>query len=447
MYILKGFINIDALANNTPGSVAALGELSNASMTYAIEKGYYNRETLENVELVSFTSRYDTDTTKGANIAVPAKYSDHVLTIAQWIFSQSIADKITNDLEAFRTLLLAKYGTIIDDCEIGKMVVEKGNWLPTYIAWKFDTAGEENTIRIWFSDEAFKTQYDEYQIVVIPPIEPVDIFQRVKSVVEPKLAEFNVPDLHERVLEKTGGEPYTFLVSKDYPWYDREDPTATLMTTWTVAIYGLAGNNLEVIKDALADYILANSTYDREDWIPVFPDIFTNTEFTFIPLWQRRSVVDETVRGSLYSPIVPYDGLPAFAAQFTKYVPVEHLQKYLQLAGIQYKSLASVVIGGHENRNAKYRLGDYFPDYALISTTSIDFNRMSASTVEFITKLTTAVIAAEEMDEYSYIGATLARIQRDGYLYVGFSHDDVSFLVLSRGSLEKQLALATSAKL
>lgn len=440
MYILKGFINIDALANNTPGSVATLGELSNASMTYAIEKGYYNRETLENVELVSFTSRYDTATTTGANIPVPAKYSDHVLTVMQWVFNQSIADNISNDAETFRTLLLAQYGTIIDDCEIGKMVVEKGNWLPSYIAWKFDTAGEDNTIRIWLSDEAFKTQYDEYQIVVIPPIEPVDIFQQVKSTVEPKLAEFTVPGLHSRVLVKTGGEPYTYLVSKDYPWYDREDPTATLMTTWTVAIYGIAGNNLEVIKDALADYILANSTYDRDDWIPVFPDIFTNTEFTFIPFWQRRSVVDETVRGSLYSPIVPYDGLPAFAAKFTKYVPVEHLQKYLMLAGIQYKSIASVVIGGDENRNKKYLLTDYFPDYALISTTSIDFNRMSASTVEFITKLTTAVIAAEEMDEYSYIGATMSRITRDDILYVGFSHEDVSFLVASRGSMEKILA-------
>lgn len=440
MYILKGFINIDALANNTPGSVATLGELSNASMSYAIEKGYYNRENLENVELVSFTSRYDTATTKGPKIAVPAKYSDHVLTVMQWIFNQSIADKISNDAEAFRTLLLAQYGTIIDDCEIGKMVVEKGNWLPSYIAWKFDTAGEDNAIRIWLSDDAFKTQYDEYQIVVIPPIEPVDIFQRVKSIVAPKLAEFTVPGLHVRVLEKTKGEPYTYLISKDYPWYDREDPTATLMTTWTVAIYGIAGNNLEVIKDALADYILANSTYDRDDWIPVFPDIFTNTEFTFIPFWQRRSVVDETVRGSLYSPIVPYDGLPAFAAKFTKYVPVEHLQKYLMLAGIQYKSIASVVIGGNENRNKKYLLTDYFPDYALISTTSIDFNRMSASTVEFITKLTTAVIAAEEMDEYSYIGATMSRITRDGILYVGFSHEDVSFLVVSRGSLEKILA-------
>ena len=32
MYWLKGFVNIDALANNTPGSVAAIGELSNISM-------------------------------------------------------------------------------------------------------------------------------------------------------------------------------------------------------------------------------------------------------------------------------------------------------------------------------------------------------------------------------------------------------------------------------
>ena len=273
----------------------------------------------------------------------------------------------------------------------------------------------------------------------MPPIEPVDTFQLTKAKVAEALAKFTVPDLHERVLAKTKGEPYTYLVSKEYPWYDHDDTTQTLSTTWTVAIYGIAGNNLELIKDAIAKYILANSTYDRDDWIPIFPDIFTNTEFTFIPFWNHRSVVDETYVGSLYSPIVPYDGLVNFAQTFVPYVTAAHLAKYIAVSGIQYKSLACAIIGGVDNRNSKFKITDFYPDLAQISTTSIDFNRMTANTVEFLQKLLVAIIAAEEMDEYSYIGASLSRITRNGMLYVGFSHGDAGFLVLSRSSQEAKI--------
>lgn len=436
MYWLKGFVNIDALANNTPGSVAAIGELSNISMSYSREKGYFNRQGYENVELVTFTSRKEGVGT----ITTPANYTDHVIKIAQWIYTNALQKKFTDSEDAFRVLLLAQFGSDIADFECGKMVSERGVWMPSYMAWKFDKAGEDNLIRIWFSDAAFKAQYDDYEIVVVPPIEPVDTFQLTKDKVAAKLNKFNIPDLHKRVLEKTGGEPYTYLVSKSYPWYDHDDTAQTLPTVWTVAIYGIAGNNLELIKQAIAGFILANSTYDREDWIPIFPDIFRNTEFTFIPFWNHRSVVDETYVGSLYSPIVPYDGLLSFAQPFVEYVPAAHLAKYLTVSGIQYKSLASVIIGGIDNRDDKFLITDFYPDLALISTTSIDFNRMSENTVEFLQKLLTAIIAAEEMDSYSYIGASLSRIIRNGMLYVGFSHGDTGFLVLSRLSQEKRLA-------
>ena len=202
MYWLKGFVNIDALANNTPGSVAALGELSNISLSYSIEKGYFNRHDYEKVEFVSFTSKKDTTV-----ITAPAKYTDHIIKVAEWMYDQALAKKFTDDEEAFRVLLLAQYGSEIADFECGKMVTEKGIWLPSYIAWKYDLAGEENLIRVWFSDAAFKAQYDDYQIVVVPPIEPVDTFQLTKAKVAEALAKFTVPDLHERVLAKTKGEP------------------------------------------------------------------------------------------------------------------------------------------------------------------------------------------------------------------------------------------------
>lgn len=434
MYTLKGFVNIDALANNTPDNVSALGELSNKSMTYAIEKGYYTYTQAKNCELVTFTSRRD-----GAKMQAPAKYTEHILAIAQWIFDQSVAGKFSTDALAFQTLFLAKWESPVKNFESGKMISARGQWMPTYIKWQLDDPSEENSLIIWFADATFQVQYDEYQIVVIPPIEPVDTFQKVLTDVEKVYANFTIPGLHKNVLTKTKGEPYTYLVSKDYLWHDREDKTSTMMTTWTVAIYGAAGNNLELIKAALSKYILANSKYQRVDWIPVFPDIFTSTEFTVIPFWNNRSVPDETARGSLYSPVVTYDGLPAFLYNFVKYVPQSHIMKYCQLSGIQYKSLAAAFCGGPENRDSKYKLTDFLPDFAVIPTTSIDVNRMAASTVEFAVKLVTAVITAEEMDEYSFVGVNQTRVFRNNMMYVCFDHDDVGYYILSRMSMAKIL--------
>ena len=166
----------------------------------------------------------------------------------------------------------------------------------------------------------------------------------------------------------------------------------------------------------------------------MFPDIFTNTEFTIIPMWHKRSVPDESVRGSLYSPIVSYDGLLALVKRYVTYPP-DHTDMQLQIATAPYKSLSFTSVGSQENRDGKYKLTDFYPDFANISTSSIDFNRMSSYTTEFILKFVEAIIAAEEMDEYSYIGATLSRIKRCNLLYVGFSHGNLSFLVLSRLSL------------
>lgn len=440
MYNLKGFIEITAFANNIPNNLSALGELSNMSLSYAIEKGYYSKADAPNVELVAFTSKLDED-----NVETPAKYHAHVLEIAQWVFNKSVAGSLNDDPEHFRTLFLAEYQDQIGDAEIGLMVTAKNNWMPSYIKWNLDDGGEDNELRVWFADEAFKAQYDDFEIVVIPPIEPVDTFMKTVEYVKPALDLFNLPDHDVKVAQLAAENPYSNRVTREYPWYDREDPDTSLLTNWTVIIYGIAGNNPLVIKEAIAEYILANSVYGREDWVPVFPDIFTSTEFVLVPMWHRRSVPDETVRGQLYSPIVPYDEAGVLAEKYIKYPKAGHVKKYLDISTVHYKSLAFVVSGGIENRDDKYKLEDYFPDYALIASRSADFNRLNKYTTDWIIMLQGAIIAAEEMDEYSYLDVMYARVERDGLTYVGFSYDNVLYMVLSRLSMEEAVAQENAA--
>ncbi len=432
MYNLKAFLGINALANNTPENISPVGELSNVAMTYAIEKGYYSNTDYPNVELISFTSKKD-----DATISVPANYSQLLLKIGQWAFNLSIAGELNDDEEAFRLLFMAEYQDVVRDVEIGKMVLAKTSWLPSYIKFVHDTSGEENRVQVWLSDPAFQSQYDDYQIVVIPPAEPVDSFQQVEEKVAELLSKFNVPNLHERVLEKTGGEPYTYIVSKTYDWHDRNDETSTLPTVWSVAIYGRAGNNPTVIKNALAEYILANSAYSRPDWVPVFPDIFTSTEFAIVPMWHKQSVPDETVRGALYSPIVPYDESLTIAQKYINYDNPDFVRQNLEISTVHYKSLAIVTSGGIENRDDVFKLSEMFKDYAMLVPGGPDFNRMSPRTVAWVRKLLTGIIIAEEMDEYTIIDSQYSRIEKDGRTYIGFDYEDVLYLVLTRLSMDE----------
>lgn len=435
-YILKGFIKIPSMANNAVNTLSPLGELSDESYSYARDKGFYLDSAKPNVELVSFTSKYR----EGERVEVPAKYTTHVLTISQWIFEQSISNLISSDSEAFRRLLLAQYVDIAD-LEIGEMVESNGSWLPSFMQWKLSTTpAEDNQLRVWFANSAFAAQYDDYEIVIVPPVEQVDNFQKIRSEVEEEINAFNLPAHHKKVLACTHAEPYTYLVTNIYHWIDRDDIKFQLETNWTVAIYGIAGNNPAIIKQAVADWILANSAYGKSDWIPIFPDIFTSTEFILVPLWHRHSTVDETARGSLYSPLVSYNGILELAKKYIKYPKAGHVEKYLNISGIQFKSLAMAVCGGNENREQKFSLLDVFPDYALLPTTSVDFNRMSKYTALWVTKLIEATIAAEEMDEYSYVGAGLSRITRDGRLYVAFDYDNLLFLILTRKSMDEAVA-------
>lgn len=432
-YTLKAFIGITAFADNFPNAISPLGELSNQSLTYSKEKGYYGKTEHDNVSLISFSS---TDAAKN-EIKVPARISDHVLEVSQWCFDKSVEGTLTGDGELFKNLLLTQFGVTITKFDSGKMVVANGNWLPSFIEWEFDDGGDANLLKIWFAEDAFNVQYDGYEIIVVPPIEALDEFHKTIGFVKPLIDAFTLEEHHQKVAAATQPNPYTFLVSKDYMWHDKEDSDTQLSTDWSVAIYGIAGNNPILIKEAIADYILANSVYLRQDWIPIFPDIFTSTEFTIVPMWDKVSIPDEKPEGAIYSPLASYNNILAMAKKYMYGYTDAHITENVISTGIQYKSLSLVVSGGLENKEDKFKLVDNFPDYAIISTVSVDFNRMSEKTIKFIKALIKATIAAETIDEYSFLDNSMSRIVRDDRLYVGFDYDDILYIVLARSSMDE----------
>ena len=178
MLDLQGFIQIPALFDNQDGVTAPVGELSDLTLSYAKSKQTFTKTNLQ-VQLVTFTSKREKQT-----VVVPAEFSDHILTVSQWIYQQAILGNLRNDELEFQRLLLGQFQSTISGVQSGAMIQTNSNWFPRWVSWKYEATADQvqddtdvdNQIIVWFSDEDFDQDYTGFEIEVQMPISPIDTF-------------------------------------------------------------------------------------------------------------------------------------------------------------------------------------------------------------------------------------------------------------------------------
>lgn len=450
MFNLQGFIEIPALIDNAPeGAVAPVGELSDQSWSFAKNKQKFAKSNLQ-VELVAFTYLRDT-----AKIKVPAIFTDHVLTLTQWIYNQAILGNIKNDESDFQRLLVGQFQSTISDVQTGAMIQGNGNWFPRWVSWKFETTKDkvespsdvDNQIIVWFSDADFDKDYQGWEIEVQMPIMPVDTFQAVKTVVAKAMESFNLPDHDDKVNVLADGYPFTARLTHNYTWHDYEDYNATLIVPMTLIIYGRAGLNPTRQKQALREYILANSDYGNSRWVPVFPEIFTTTKFTIVPGWSIRGVPNQEDEAALYSPLIPYDLLVKAVNKFGAWQTLTADQKNKNVIPMPttevsdlpsvYKSLNAIAIAGPENDVRVKSLHDIISDYALVGSMNPDIARVSKPTTEWQRLYYATLIAAEEYHPYNNSLEVVKMVDDNdaSLVFWVFEYNNVEFRVLARSSM------------
>lgn len=432
MYNLKGFITIATLVDNAVGVVAPLGELSTRSRTFSREIGRYTHPTAADVIMTTFKS----ERSGTGLVPVDEVYIEHILRVAQWVYTRSVSGSLNSDRNDFLTLLSAEFSDV-GDVICGNMVSDGSIWMPDYLLWKSLDAPEENLIKIWFSDNAFQAQYDEYEIVVIPPVENVDNLFQDRASVEPLLASRTMSDWMLEVTKATDADPYTALRTVRYGWVDpySDSDEEVLETTWMVAIYGDAGDTPDNISRAIIEYILERSNYGREEWVEVLPELFSSTEFIITPLWNQYSVPNQTLVKGIYSPVARIRDLNAIARQTCVGYPDAHIASVLEHTVFVYKSLGLLLVGGPSNRNGSYVFSEQFTDYMTVPTTSHDFNRMSPKTQNWVMLIYEMLKIAEEMTEYSEIPPGFYRMKREDVMYLTATFDDIHYLVVAKSSL------------
>lgn len=434
MYNLKGFYGYPSLVNNALDQVAKFGELSDNSKTYAKDKTFHASASTPNVTFTAFHSVKD-------NVVVTPSvaYSDQILKLGKYLLEQAVTGSITSDAQVCRSLVLAEFSTVLKSFSTGAMLTNGTFYMPEYVVLELLGTGEVNRVQVWLADNSFAGQYDEYAIEVVNPIIPYDNFFKDPLEVAQLLAAYNLPEKLAEVQAVRAQYPYTYQLALMFEYQNPANTAFKVPAYWIPIIYGQAGNNNDLIKQAIVADILANSTHSRAEWEAILPDLFRTTEFIITPLWDQYSVPDRTYRAGMYSPTIdPRKNLALLrrTARGAAYTQAWVDAQYEYSFNL-YKSLAFGVVGNPQNRAGVVRFSKQFADYMVVTNDSDDFDRISVVTQDWMVLFAKLVKAAEAMDKYSSVPTGVSRMTRDGVVYASGFYKNINYLVVTKSSVEE----------
>lgn len=432
MNVIKGFALNRNFVNNAPGVVADIGELSSLGFTCAKEPRVYSSQTYPTISLVHFPSK---NSGVGTSAPIPDNQKDHVLKVISKVYEKSLSNTSVMAPGEFVQYLLDQLGSEIADVTAGGTVVSGNRSIVEWVQWRNPAVTESNVNKVWFSNAALLGQFDEFEHVVIPPFTPVNQFFGQPADVKALLTGLSYAEEIEKIDTARDGTSETVLWGNTYNYVNPVNQNDKTPAKFTVLIYGPAGNNIDLIKEAIVDYLLDNSNYTRDQWKNILPDLFLRTEFLIFPQWNQMAI-ENVVGGNngVYSPVInmtdAMDDLVNDSYGYTE----GYVRSNGQCMAFPYMSIGLTTIGNVENRDNKKKITDWFPDYFFTNNTSPDFNRMSLLTQHWVLMIAAMLPIARDMTSASTVPIGYSRVFRGNKMYLAKSYDNVQYLVAAPGS-------------
>ena len=432
MLSIQGFVEISQYVSNVPGTVSVLGELSPYSRTYSKEKGLYQNSGLPGYSLVTFRALNAT----GQMVVLPADQVLEILEVTRAVVAYAQGHTRPYDEEDFLLTIQSQFAVSISNLGFGSFVSGPTISLPSYLVWTSTLTG--NQTRIWLADEAFQAQFTGYEIAIIPPLDNINNFFLPYTEAKAMIDSMSITVFMSKIQEAKNKYPDTVTHILEFDFYNRYDQTVKSPCKFGVLVYGLEGDYIDAIKDAIVEHLLNNSTYTEEQWRSVLPDIFKRTEMTIIPRWDDLAVENLTEQASLYSSMInPYQN-QQFVQTFLGTVPAVWLQNNMYTLPFPLKTLMSFVVNGTNNEVGKSNFKTMYPDYLPIPSTSLDFARMSIPTQQWVLFIDDLLIEAEKATALSTLPSGMRRVTRNNKIYVAKIHDGVNYLVAAKINPEFQ---------
>lgn len=428
--VAKGFVTVNAYVNNTPGQVSLLGELSTWSRTYSKEKGEYLDDDVPGYKLTTFKVA---DSVTNIQQVLPAPMSRLALQLVSAAISYATSHIRPYDSLDFKNTLLTTFFQRVGNLEIGNFIDNGSLALPEWISWN-SLESNNAFMKIWLSDAAFQDQYDEYEIIVIPPIELIDHLFGDYNTAWGEVQARSLSQLSDKIMVTKGDNPETYLRMMDYDFYNKLNLNQKNKTTWTALVYGKVGDNIDSIKDAIVEFVLDHSSHIKSDWEIILPDIFKRTEFVLLPRWDKLSIPNLGNLSNLYSSMLNPAECITFAKNAVSFYSPQFVEANTTVFPYDYKALSIVSVNGNTNLAGFETLNGLFPDYIPVPTTSMDFNRMQLKTRDWMLFLQQLLIIAETATSYSSVPLFARKQNRSGIMYISGMFDNVNYLVAAKSN-------------
>lgn len=424
MLTIKGFCTRRLQADNQLGKVATFGELSTYARTFAKDIGVYSIASVDAIELNVFSHKLDGQ----YNNTLSTAFVEIIVQMTQWIYDKSLTVSSGTSKNDYLTDILNNFHGLILNPNVGLIKSAEGRTMPEWFSFSLVNS-QDNDIKIWLSSAAFERDYDEYDITVVSPLLHVDTLFRPVAEIRSALATSTLSDQMDKVQAVKNRTPETILKVESIQYFNPQDPNITIDTTWYVLIYGPSGNNSESIKNAIIEYILAQSNEPETSWKQILPYLFKVTRMFVLPRWEKMAIPNRQAYAGIYSPISAVTESITYAKAALPGLANTFVENNLEITHHKYRAISLLCCGGEDNAQSKFKLSDYIPDYIAESTNTQDFNRMSESTKQWSVMMEEMLIIAEAGDNSIQLPIHTRRLNVGGVKYIGRRLGRVEYLV------------------
>lgn len=298
--------------------------------------------------------------------------------------------------------------------------VNISRFVPKSFTFKYAINGQILEFVIWVDIEAFRAHYPLTTILsVIPPLDlptlkdpsglndPFDSVIISKHVGEGKInADLISNDIHGFA---------TFYTRYIYR-------TKTYMFGFEILYRGRTPNQLEM-RQAIAEYLLNSGVATRAIWEKIFPDIFVENFWYFIPLWDQ---ITELTNVDIYPSIIDYRRMGTIFDKMSSALPI-FANDYSVMTTAYDRIFIGVGVG---TINIIKSLLEVHPTYRDFSTTDVGFIEMNSEDKGWSIAFNQALaVSAGEVNDGTFSVITIG-----GKDYITFIRNRNAYLIMTKAS-------------
>lgn len=434
--ILQGFYSMPEMADNSESNkIAYFGELAPLTRTFTKDEKNFADATYPGVELVTFQTLDDMK----VSVTPGTAFQKTVVALGYWILGQYKGNKIPTNarLQEFVNAIMIEFPSL-EDVKVGSISANETGTRNCidWISFALADGTFKWSCKIWCSNRSIYNEYESGELHVIPPLDPVDSLQNPHSTVVQLLNRIKPTSVVEKMDSIQGKHRATSTRSIQLIWHDPNDSSVTEVTDWYVVVYGNLINDLDLIKNAIRDYLSQHSAY--QNWDKVYPELYSSNEFVYIPLYADVAFPESAIEDGGLNSLVRVGNLTSLAQSripngYSQTANINtFMAEHLSIMAHTYRTAMIMTLANPANRNSIFKLKQLYPDYRALATTDVDFDRMAEQTKDWSIALSRALELAWKFKENDVAPEGYYKIKRGLKTYLSFMIHGYVHLVLIR---------------